>query len=546
MLNKLFDSLSFFFSNPKKVMWLAFILGVVFSVISIVCITGYNNDAGLYIAMAHSFAIGDWSRAFLDNIPPLVPVMSGLITMLGLPPWDSGMIVGCAFYVLTIFPLYGLLCFFMDKKYAAWGALFYLLAPKMMRLGMSPMLEGARMFFYILPVYFTFSFAKDKKIYKLILLGVSLALLALVRGEGIISMPFILLALFLLCIKKNKYKTTLLSLLLPIAYCLFAFLVMLAVLSPRLYQNYIKTGYPTLDNRQAECIQKYYDKIFNRSNMENSKAKKVEIPKLKAENQISDNESQEVKIGTASYYGKFFKNIFRGTYELYTILCVIGMVILALRKEWKLEHSLLILFGVINAILFALTGSIQYRYYLVNIMLIMPFILTAYLYLFEQAGKFRVQKILVLAVLIVSIAQIINGMDNSLDKSKYYTMEAGYYLKEYRSGFRKDSNGYPTVFILGTDCGTNLFTDFNVMNPGRSKFWIGKFFSPGEALKGIESRNCLSVAVKTPSPEILKPGAILVFNPEEEPQDVAYLRNQPNIKEVKLPDIRETLLFKVN
>ena len=68
MLAKFFDSLSSFFASPKKVMWLSFILGVIFSVISIACITAYSNDAGLYIATAHSFSIGDWNRAFQSPI----------------------------------------------------------------------------------------------------------------------------------------------------------------------------------------------------------------------------------------------------------------------------------------------------------------------------------------------------------------------------------------------------------------------------------------------------------------------------------------------
>ena len=65
-------------------------------------------------------------------------------------------------------------------------------------------------------------------------------------------------------------------------------------------------------------------------------------------------------------------------------------------------------------------------------------------------------------------------------------------------------------------------------------------------MKGIPSDKCLSLPTKTSNGEILKPGAVLVFNPEEEPKDVAYLRNQPNIEEIKLHDIRETLLFKAN
>lgn len=579
-----YNYLSLFFSNAKKVMWLTFVIGIALSIISIFCITGHSNDAGLYIAMAHAFSIGDWNKAFLDNIPPLVPVISGIITKLGISPWHSAMIVGCVFCVLTIFPLYGLLCFFMDKKYAAWGALFYMLAPKMIRFGLSPLLEGSRMFLFILPVYFIFSFANDKKLYKLILLGISLALLGLVRGEGITSMPFILLGLILLCMKKDKYEFSFKAATKLIWYCFFTIVVMLAVLSPRLYQNHLNTGYPALDKRQIDHIKGYYPNLFPKNDFKPQSVQSIplngssvvvplaEVKKLSFADQKSklehfpnnDLKSQNIqpislndssvavpiaeakKLSFADQYPrldfffKYWKDFSRGSYELYLILSAIGIIFLIYRRNWKLEHGLMILFVFGNGILFYFVNT-AYRYYLVNIMLLMPFTLAGYKEVLNKTKKFRVYKIAIGIVLLISIGQIFNGMDNTIDKSKFYTMQAGEWLRQNKKDFQKDANGYPTIFIIGEDCGTNLFNDFNIINPSRSYSSL----TLQASMKGVHSDNCLSVVIKTPNALVLKPNIVLLFNPEKFPQEVLYLRNHATFQEIFLQEIKKTLVFKV-
>lgn len=537
-MSHIFNYFASFFSDAKKVMRLAFILGVVLSIISIICITGYANDAGLYISLTHAFAINDWSRVF-DNMSPLFPVIAGLIAKVGVVPWDSAMIVGCGFYVLTIFPLYGLLSCLMDKKYAAWGSLFYLLAPKMMRYGMTPLLEGSRMFFFILPIYLVFSFARKKNIYKLVLLGIALALLALDRGEGIVSTPVILLALILLTLKSWDYSISISSIFKLVGYCLIPILVMLAVLSPILSYNYHKTGYPVLDRRQVVFVKPYLDKLIGKKPDYSIQGLKISETHVVESGKPSN--AKQMPIFSLRRANEFLTDFSRGSYELYLFLALFGIVCLFVRKKWSLEFSLLLLFVAVNALVFFIV-SLAYRYFLVNVMLLMSFTLIGYKQIFDWAVKFKVYKVLMLVIFVLAIFQIVNGMDNSIDKSKYYTMQAGTYLREHKSEFMKDSNGYPTIFVLGTDCGTNLFNEFNIINPSRT----GLSFTLQDAMKGIPSDKSLSVVIKTQNDQILKPDVIVVFNPEEEPQDVAYLRSQANMKEIKLPGIRETLLFKTN
>lgn len=538
MLNRLFDALSSFFFNPKKVMWLTFILGIILSVISILCITGYANDAGLYIAMAHAFSIGDWSRAFLDNIPPLVPVMSGLITMLGIPPWDSAMIVNCTFCVLAIFPIFAILTFFMDKKYAAWGALFYLIAPKIMRWGLTPLTEGSRFFFFILPVYFTFSFIRNKKLYVLVLLGISLALLALVRGEGILSAPIMLFALVLLCWRDNKYKLELVLLKKIIAYCFIVVCVMFVFLSPRLYQVYEKTGFPATDVRVVNLFKAYYDRFLD----------KKEISKMMPNGLTTytySNSKEAVPVTLENrdrlswkYINDFIQNIVRGSYEIYFVFSIFGIVLLLKKREWVMEHNLLLFFAFMNAFMFYFSST-PYRYFLVNVMLLMPFTIIGYKQILEWADKWRVynaHKVLMLIVLFVAIGQIVNGMDNSIDKRKIYWQKIGSYLKKNVNLIKPEAQP-ATVYIIGNDTGTNLFNTFNVINPGRT----GIILSVQEALKGFDSGLCLSVPQLTSGNKTLVPDFFIVDIDFK--NDIALLKNNPDIKEIPTKWIRDAILF---
>lgn len=529
---KMYDFICSFFADPGKVIRLAFFLGLVFTAISTVLITGYANDAGLYIALIHAFAIGDWNRAFMDSIPPLFPAAAGIICKFGVAPWDAAVIVSGVLCILTIFPLYGTLCFFVDKKYAAWGALFYILAPKVMRWGFAPLTEGGRFFFLMLSVYFLFSFCRDKKTGRLVYLGISLALLALARGEGILFAPVIIFALIWLCLKKNQYTVTADFVRKTALYCLVILVSFLVVLSPRLYQVYRKTGLPATDVRVVNVLKKQYGKLYDSSRQADEIAicsfsnSPVAVP-IKM--------PDERRRFSVNYLLDFLKNIVRGSYEVYLVLAVPGMLLLIRGRRWTLEYGILIFLAAANGAIYYFFST-PYRYFIVNIMLLLPFTMSGYNAVLVWAEKLRVIKPLAAGVFVLSLIQMVNGLDNSIDQSKIYWRKTGDLLKQSRVG-TVAGDGNKTVYILGADCGTNLYNDFNIVNPGRSFIVL----SIQNALKGFPESLCLSVARKTFDDKILTPDFIIVDGCH--PDEISVLRNYPGVREIPMEWNSKIVLF---
>lgn len=531
---KIYDFTCSFFADSRKVIWLAFVLGIAFTAVSTVFITGYANDASLYIAMIHAIAIGDWARAFMDSIPPLFPVAAGIICKIGVTPWSAAAIVSGVFCTLTIFPLYGTLCFFVDKKYAAWGTLFYILAPKVMRWGFAPLTEGGRFFFLMLSVYFLFSFCRDKKKLRLVYLGISLALLALSRGEGILFAPVIVFALLWLCLRKNRYKVTANFVRNAVLYCLVILVTLLAVLSPRLYQVYRKTGFPATDVRVVNVIKKQYGRLYDSSRQAN------EIAICSFSNSpmaIPIKMPDERQRFSANYIWDFLKNMLRGSYEAYFALSVLGIILLVYGRRWTLECGILVFLVAANGAIYYFF-SIPYRYFIVNIMLLMPFTLSGYKEALAWAEKLRVIKLLAAGVFVLALIQMVNGLDNSIDKSKIYWQKTGYLLKQNEA---KTSAGesVKTVYILGADCGTNLYNDFNIINPGRSFIVL----SIQDALNGFPESLCLSVARKTFDDKILIPDFIIIDGCH--PGEISALRNNPGVREIPMDWNSKIALFEI-
>lgn len=536
--SRLYEYFVLFFADSKKVIWLAFALGVVFSVISTLFITGYANDGGLYIAMIHAFSIGDWNRAFLDSIPPLFPIMAGLVCKLGFTPWSAAILVSSAFYVIAIFPLYGILCFFMDKKYAAWGVLFYILAPRIMRWGMAPLTDGCRLFFLILPIYFMFSFCRNKKMSSLVWLGVALALLALTRGEGILFAPVIMLALLLLCFKDNGYKITAVFIRKALLYCLVTIFVMLVVVSPRLFQVYQKTGFPAIDARVANQFKKFYGKIHAADKQASAKYDVAiycftNSPSAVPIKSIDKRDRLSVK-----YMADFLQNIVRGSYEVYFAMAVLGMILLLAWRQWTLEYGVLIFFAVMNAAMFY-SFSIPYRYFIVNVMLLMPFTILGYKQALDWAVRFKAAKLLMAGVFVLAVGQVIKGMDNSIDQSKIYWQKTGKLLKQNELKNADGRGNSKTVYVLGMDCGTNLFNDFNVINPPRT----GIVLSVKDARKGLPASLCLSVVEKVPDDKILTPDFFVIDRNCQ--SEVAALMNDSGIREIPMDWNKKIVLFEI-
>ena len=373
--SRLYKYVVSFFSDSKKVLWLAFIIGVICSVISIIFTTSIYRDSVEYAALVNGFNLGDWDRAFREWLPPLYPFLCGLLCKTGLSVYYSMMIVACILWVSTIFSLYGTLCFFTEKKYAAWGALLYMIAPKVLRFGLTSLLESGKLFFLTLAIYLTFSFCRQRRLLKLVYLGVALACLSMYRSEGIIYFPLIFAGLFMLMLKENNYSLSFQFIKKIILYALIAASMLLVTLSPRFYQIYKQTGFPALDARGAYAVETLINKFLE-------PADRFEILNGNNPDDPQDPTSGNFNFSwllTSKHLNNFVTSFSRGSYELYLLISVIGLVFILKRREWTINYTFLLWLILTNALFFYIFTAVAIRYFLINIIFLMPFTVVGFI-----------------------------------------------------------------------------------------------------------------------------------------------------------------------
>ncbi|MDD2479353.1 MAG: glycosyltransferase family 39 protein [Victivallaceae bacterium] len=146
-----------FIYNPQKIIWLSLSLSTIF--VTVYCLWRldmYRDVANCYAHMTREFGRGNWDEAFASNLPPMNIVLAGLLAMIGVEAYTATMMISGIFYILTIFPLYALLKRFFKPHEAAWGVLFFVLAPKIIRFSGTGLLESGRNFFLVLALLFVF------------------------------------------------------------------------------------------------------------------------------------------------------------------------------------------------------------------------------------------------------------------------------------------------------------------------------------------------------------------------------------------------------
>ena len=230
------EKVSAFFSSPRNVLILGCLIGVFCTLLLLIVSPVYYRDSVVYVSMTNAFRYGDWFHAFNLSMSPLLSTLAGIFAWIGLPALEATMLLSSIFYILTIFPLFGLFSFFMERKYAA------------------PLLDSGRWLFFSLSLYLIFSFVREKNFRTLLWLGCSFAALCLVRSEGIVyvGILFVTWALLLLhrvswVISRKVVGHFLCSCFLVAGFC---FLICL----PRLMHLYAETGYFSLDTRQTWAI----------------------------------------------------------------------------------------------------------------------------------------------------------------------------------------------------------------------------------------------------------------------------------------------------
>lgn len=537
MFSKLYEYVLSFFSDSKKVMWLTFITGVVCAVISIIFTKAIYRDSVEYAAMVNGFNIGDWDRAFREWLPPLYPFLCGLLCKTGFSVYYSMMTVAAVLWIITIFPLYGTLCFFMEKKYAAWGALFYILAPKGIRYGLAPLLESGKYLLLALSLYFIFRAAQSKKYRDLILLGISLGGMALMRAEGVIYIPIMLAALALLVLKDYNFKINLKFIKTICLYSLIIVITICAVISPRVYQIYQRTGYPAIDTRQSSAMLGIKNKL---TGIHENRTTVQEVGLAQDYNTVGM--SNSMFAFTMQDFKKFISNFPRGSYELYLILGAVGLFVLILSKRWNVKYSAVIWVFAANLVAFYLMRSHVYRYYIINVIILMPFTITGYKQLLDWSEKFKAKKLLVLLVSAIAIFQVINGMDNSIDKSKIHYQKLGCWIKANKASLKNPQHENLTILVYGEDFGYSVYSGSNAAGYRD----VSSYTLNDVLKKGFPAKLCYYSMVKTPVEITFKPDIVVIDDPGVFKNVIEQLKSQPDVTQIHTGWDDKILVYKNN
>lgn len=537
---RLYEYVVSFFSDSRKVMWLALIIGVICSMLLIVFGSSVYRDSVIYSAMAQDFSLGDWDRFIAGRIPPLFPCLTGIVCKLGIPVHYASMTVGCVFCVLTIFPLFGLLNFFMGKKYAAWGVLLYMIAPKVLRFGLTSLLESGKLFFLTLAIYLTFSFCRQRRLLKLIYLGVTLACLSMYRSEGIIYFPLIFAGLFMLMLKENNYSLSFQFIKKFILYALIAASMLLVTLSPRFYQVYKQTGFPALDARGAYAVETLINKFLE-------PADRFEILNGNNPDDPQDPTSGNFNFSwllTSKHLNNFVTSFSRGSYELYLLISVIGLVFILKRREWTINYTFLLWLILTNALFFYIFTAVAIRYFLINIIFFMPFTVVGLIELLNWIKKIKFHKFAAALLSLLAMAQIINGMDNCFNTDELYYKKLGRWIKANQGDLKITGNDNQfTVLITGRDYGLGLWSESNIVQHNSLRDEKSSL-DIKDILKGFPAGKCSFVKEKMPDGKILIPDIVVIFDPAKHKNEIETLKNIPGIKELHTKWDANAIVFK--
>jgi len=206
--------------------------------------------------MAEAFGAQKWRFAFHPRIPPFFTTISGIISWT--TGWDGFMstkIASVLFFVLGVFPLYGIFRNIFEQQVASLGVILYICCSYILRLAYSGMRESAKGFSFLLAVYgLSYIYKHRRKTTGYLYCCLGCAGLALLRGDCLIyAVIFLCAALVFELVDKTPFHVPYRSIW---AVCLFVLFI-----SPWIHYQYRVIGYPVTETRIAFIFSKIEAKL---------------------------------------------------------------------------------------------------------------------------------------------------------------------------------------------------------------------------------------------------------------------------------------------
>ena len=365
----------------------------------------YRDSANVYSAMARALAAGDFSSAFHPGIPSLNVLLSGVFSFFGMAPERALSLVSGLFYVGTVPFLFLLLKQFLPERLSAVGALLFACAPKVIRFSCSAVIDSGKIFFLVAALFFLHRLMKKQFRAPLtgVLFGAALGGLSLARSEGV-GIAGILAGCAVVCfirhaVRMKTFPSPLSAVTAAAAWglCIFSRVVLMRC----------ATGTFVYDRRIEDGI----SDVFNRLTGGHAAGAAVSLPPASPR---------------VSWFDLVNQNI-RGGYELYLIFAAVGLLLLILAARWKGCGRLfpgktvpddvkwdnffyiLLITVVGNALVFKASDIAAYRYFLLDIPLLMVFTVTGISWVWQWGEKFICRRVLFCAAALILLLQVVNG-----------------------------------------------------------------------------------------------------------------------------------------
>ena len=395
----------------------------------------YRDTANVYAAMSRALLSGAYAEAFHPSIPCLNVLLSRLFTLAGMSPDVAMSAVSCVFYVATIPFVYLLLKCFVPDAPAAFGAVLFACAPKVIRFSCAGLLDSGKVFFLVAGLYFSCRLVRERfRSYGTAVgFGVALGGLSLARSEGIgnACVLFGCTGLFWLW---SLWREKRFPAVLPLVTTLAAWL--LALLG-RAFINWRFCGKFIYDGRIHDGLVHLFSVLLPSS--ETSSVMPLAIAEEIAKSEAAGE-------GELFFFLKLIQRNIVGNYEVYFGFAVAGVVLLILARmspkwrilwpdrvvpdfvKWDPYFFVLIVSVVCNAVIFKLSHLYAYRYFLLNIPVFMVFTLITCWWIWRWAVKLLPRPLLavgIAAVVVILGLQIDNGVDNFFSRRTRETVQSG-------------------------------------------------------------------------------------------------------------------------
>ena len=375
----------------------------------------YRDAANVYAYMARALAEGDYMEAFHDRIPHLTVLFSRVFTFVGVPPEKAVSAVSCIFYILTVPFVYLLVREFLTEKLAGLGALLFAFAPKVIRFSCTSLIDSGKLLFFTAAVYFGYRLIKNHfRTREAFYFGLVLGLLSLVRSEGIGSAASIAVSIGVYYIIETVRSRKVFAL--PALFTgVFTWLILAA-------SRIVVLG--------SFCGKWVYDGRINDA-VANILGRADAVP-------------LDTTTEPCSWGYMLMQNI-RGAYEPYLFFAVIGIAVIlwnTFRKKesnpefirWNSFYYVFFVLIIANMLIFKVSGWAAYRYFLLNIPLLMVFTLIGLYKIWLLIPRKLSQLPVILFAAAVLIAQAVNGIAMSFDKKSRAEHATGLMLKKVLAG----------------------------------------------------------------------------------------------------------------